>query len=308
VGCPVKFYIDSPSDVQKIIPMKIVVTGGSGYLGTHVRARLNADDFSRRSGRDILDLYDTAAIGDYDVVVHMAAMLDKDPAAADNVFLTNVEGTVNVLKNVRKDAVFIFASTKDVYGRFADNYPAVPETCPTLYSGQTALEWSKLVAERYVEYYAHQHGFRGCVFRMSTVYAPPSEGNTPNFVGHYADAINKGEAIILPGGGRPRRDLLHVNDLADACTAFIESVIRHGTYNLGGGRENALTLSRLVEKMEEVSGLQAIVDSERPLPDPVPFNYVSDLTMIDRELGWRPSVTLEDGLGTLFGRPMGAGY
>lgn len=288
--------------------MKIVVTGGSGYLGTHVRARLNAEDFSRRSGRDILDLYDTAAIADYDVVVHLAAMLDKDPAVADNVFLTNVEGTVNVLKNVRKDAVFIFASTKDVYGRFADNYPAVPENCPTLYSGQTALEWSKFVAERYVEYYAHQNGFRGCIFRMSTVYAPPSDGNTPNFVGHYADAINKGEPISLPGGGRPRRDLLHVNDLADACTAFIGSVIRHGTYNLGGGRENAFTLTRLVEKMEEVSGLQAIVDSERPLPDPVPFNYVSDLTMIDQELGWRPSVTLEDGLGTLFGRPMGAGY
>src|SRR5687768_1028271 len=286
--------------------MKIVVTGGSGYLGTHVRARLNAEDFSRRSGKDILDLYDTAAIADYDVVVHLAAMLDKDPAVADNVFLTNVEGTVNVLKNVRKDAVFIFASTKDVYGRFADNYPAVPENCPTLYSGQTALEWSKLVGERYVEYYAHRNGFRGCIFRVSTVYAPPSEGNTPNFVGHYADAINKGEAIHLPGGGRPRRDLLHVNDLADACTAFIGSVIRHGTYNLGGGRGNALTLTRLVEKMEEVSGLQAIVDSERPHPDPVPLNYVSDLTMIDQELGWRPSVTLEDGLGTLFGRPMGA--
>ena len=110
------------------------------------------------------------------------------------VFLTNVEGTINLLREIREDAVFIFASTKDVYGRFADNYPEVAETCPTLYSGQAPLEWSKLIAERYVEYYAHSRRFRSCIFRMSTVYAPMSDDNIPNFVTHYADAINKGES------------------------------------------------------------------------------------------------------------------
>ena len=63
--------------------------------------------------------------------------------------------------------------------------------------GQKALD--KLVAERYVEYYAHQRSFRACIFRMSTVYAPPSEGNAPSFVGSYAEAIDKGESIALPG-------------------------------------------------------------------------------------------------------------
>lgn len=281
--------------------MKVLVTGGSGYLGTHVRRYFDADDLSRAAGYDITSSYDAARAADYDIVIHLAAMLDKDPDAADEVFLTNVDGTVNILKNVRKDAVFIFASTKDIYGRFADNYAEVPESCPTLHSGQSALEWSKLVAERYVEYYAHVRGFRACIFRISTVYAPLSEGNQPNFVGHYADAINKGERIRLPGGGRPRRDLLHVDDLSSACSAFADSVIRHGTYNLGGGRENALSLNGLIEKMEEITGLQAIVDRENPLPDPVPFNYVSDISGIDRELGWRPSVRLEAGLRTLFG-------
>lgn len=281
--------------------MKILVTGGSGYLGRHIKSFFNADDVSRRSGLDILNSYDAKAAADYDMVIHLAALLDKDPDAADNVFLTNVEGTVNILKNIRKDAIFVFASTKDVYGRFADNFQEVPETCQTLYAGQSALEWSKLIAERYVEYYAHQNSFRACIFRMSTIYAPPTEGTEPNFVGHYADAINKGERIRLPGGGRPRRDLLHVGDLAEACSVFADSIIRHGTYNLGGGRQNSLTLSELIAKMEEVSGLQAIVDAENPLPDPVPMNYVSDLSMIDRELGWRPSIELESGLRTLFG-------
>jgi nucleoside-diphosphate-sugar epimerase len=200
---------------------------------------------------------------------------------------------------MRKDSVFIFASTRDVYGRFADNFAEVPETCPTNFAGQAPLEWSKLIAERYVEYYANTRGFRSCIFRLSSVYAPPSEGNKPNFIGHYADAINLGEAIRLPGGGRPRRDILHVDDLSWACRDFADSVIGHGLYNLGGGGQNAMSLSTLVKTMEAVSGLQAVVDSE-PLPDPTPLNYVSDLSLVSQELGWRPRISLDEGLKTLF--------
>jgi nucleoside-diphosphate-sugar epimerase len=280
--------------------MKFLVTGGTGYLGTHVRRYFDADDFSRASGSDLLNGADAIKVRDYDVVIHLAAHLDKSPDAADQVFLTNVEGTINLLKNMRRDSVFIFASTKDVYGRFADNFGEVPETCQTLYSGQSALEWSKLIAERYVEYYAHQLGFRACIFRMSTVYGKTSEGTTPNFVGAYADAINMGESIRLPGRGRPRRDLLHVDDFSAACKAFVDSVIRHGLYNIGGGRANSVTLNELVAKLEEVSGLQAIVDTENPLPDPVPMDYMSDLSRIRQELDWEPKIGLEDGLKTVF--------
>ena len=280
--------------------MKILVTGGSGYLGTHVRRYFGADDFSRTSGKDILNTVDAATVSEYDVVIHLAARLDKAPDAAEEVFLTNVEGTVNLLRNMRRDSVFIFASTKDVYGRFADTYAEVPEGCQTAYAGQSALEWSKLIAERYVEYYANQIGFRSCIFRLSTVYAPRTEGTTPNFVGAFVDAINLGESIRLPGGGVPRRDLLHVDDLSAACKSFLDSVIRHGLYNLGGGRANALKLDALVKKLEEVSGLQAIVDTERPLPNPVPTNYVSDLDLVRRELDWEPKVGLDEGLAKLF--------
>lgn len=280
--------------------MKILVTGGSGYLGTHVKRILGADDLSRRSGRDILVPEDAKLAADYDVVIHLAGHLDKSPDAAEQVFQTNVQGTINLLQEVRKDAVFIFASTKDVYGRFADNYAEVPETCQTFYAGQSALEWSKLIAERYVEYYAATRGFRSCIFRLSTVYAPNTEGNTPNFVGHFVDALNKGERLRLPGGGLPRRDLMHVADLCSACTAFSDSIIRHGTYNLGGGSENAATLTEIVNILEQVSGLQAVIDEEHPLPSPIPFNYVSDLSLIRQELGWKPEVSLEDGLITLF--------
>jgi nucleoside-diphosphate-sugar epimerase len=280
--------------------MKFLVTGGTGYLGTHVRRYFGADDFSRASGFDVLNVADATGVSDYDVIIHLAAHLDKSPEASEEVFLTNVEGTINLLKNVRPDSVFIFASTKDVYGRFADNHAEVPEGCRTLYSGQSALEWSKLIAERYVEFYANQLGFRSCIFRMSTIYAKPLENTTPNFVGAYVDAVNKGETIRLPGGGRPRRDLLHVDDFAAACKAFVDSVIRHGLYNIGGGHPNSLTLDELVVKLEEVSGLQAIVDRQNPLPPPVPMNYVSDLGLIKQELDWKPTIGLDEGLRGMF--------
>lgn len=282
--------------------MKVLVTGGSGYLGTHVRRFFNADDLSRASGLDILNTQDAGVAGGYDTVIHLAAELDKSPDEAGRVFLTNVEGTVNLLREVKKDAVFIFASTKDVYGRFADNYSEVSESCPTLYSGQSPLEWSKLIAERYVEYYAHTRRFRACVFRLSTVYASPTQNTMPNFVGHYVEAINKGEPLSLPANGAPRRDLMHVDDLARACSAFYDSGLRHGLYNLGGGRQNAVTLKELIAKMEDVSGLQAVIDEENPVPAPVPMNYVSDISLVDQELGWRPEIGLTEGLARLFGK------
>ncbi|MCY7348634.1 MAG: NAD-dependent epimerase/dehydratase family protein [Pyrinomonadaceae bacterium] len=280
--------------------MKILVTGGSGFLGSHFVKFFGADDFSRRSGFDVLNMQDAQKVKDYDVVIHLAALLDKSPDAAEMSFLTNVEGTVNLLRSMNENAVFIFASTKDVYGRFADNYSEVPEQCPTVFSGQSALEWSKLIAERYVEFYAHQNNFRSCIFRLSTVYAPLSEGNTPNFVSHYADALNTGEPLRLPANGTPRRDLLHVEDFARACQAFIDSIIRHGLYNLGGGRENALNLRELVEKMQEISGYQTSIDEENPLPAPAPLNYVSDLTLVKQELDWKPTIGLDAGLKILF--------
>jgi len=282
------------------LDMKILVTGGSGFLGTHVREFLGADDLSRRSGKDILNMQDASIVRDYDVVIHLAAHLDKSPGGAGQVFLTNVEGTVNLLREMKEGAAFIFASTKDVYGRFADSFVAVPETCPTLYAGQSALEWSKLIAERYVEYYAKTRNFRSCIFRLSTVYAPESEGNTSNFVGHYIDAINMGKPLQLPAEGSPRRDLLHVEDFSRACSAFADSIINHGLYNLGGGPANAVTLKELVAKMEEVSGLQAVIDEENPLPAPVPFNYITDLSLVTQELDWKPEVSLAEGLKTLF--------
>src|SRR6185312_5732458 len=113
--------------------MKVLVTCGSGYLGTHVCRFFNADDFSRRTGHNILDDEDVRLVSDYDAVIHLAAHLDKDPAAADLCFRTNAEGAANVVKHLKPNAAFIFASTKDVYGLHANSQAQVSESCSTGY-------------------------------------------------------------------------------------------------------------------------------------------------------------------------------
>ncbi len=278
--------------------MKILITGGSGFLGTHVCKFFDAVDFSRRTSLDILSLNDVQMVEDYDVVIHLAAHLDKSPEAAESCFLTNVEGTVNLVRAMRENSVFIFASTKDVYGKHADNFDEVPERCLTDFAGQSPLEWSKLIAERYVEFYAAKNNFRSCIFRLSTIYAPQSTDNEPNFVSHYLDAINKGEPIRLPANGTPKRDLLHVDDFALACKAFVDSDIANGLYNLGGGFENALTLRELVKKLEEIIGAQALID-QTEIPAPTPLNYVSDISKIEHELRWKPTISIDEGLRKL---------
>lgn len=280
--------------------MKILVTGGSGYLGTHVRRFFNADDFSRRSNLDILNQYDAERLADYDVVIHLAAHLDKSPGGAEQSFRTNVEGTRNIVLKMRPMSTFIYASTKDVYGVHADGYEgAVPETCSTSYKGQSALEWSKLIGERYAEYYGSLNNVRVCIFRMSTVYARPSSGNENGFVTHYVEAIKHRLRIRLPSGYDPIRDILYVDDLSRACQAFIDSPHQNGLYNLGGGSANAGSLREIINRIGNMIELEPLLEESPNFPVPVPFKYISDLTLIREQLNWQPEVSIDDGLHML---------
>jgi nucleoside-diphosphate-sugar epimerase len=279
--------------------MKVLVTGGSGYLGIHVRRFFSGDDFSRRSNFNILSESDAERVADYDAVIHLAAYLDKDPAAAELCFRTNVEGTANLLRHMRSNSIFIYASTRDVYGAHADGYAEVPEDCPTDYCGQTALEWSKLIAERYVDYYARQRGFRACIFRLSTVYARPSEENEYGFVTHYVESVKRGWSIALPLNGQPMRDILHVDDFSRACKTFIESSLGYGLYNLGGGRANAASLRQIIDTVAGLIQCTPVIEAGAEVPAPVPLNYITDLTRIRQELGWEPEIGIEQGLSSL---------
>lgn len=276
--------------------MKVLVTGGSGYLGTYVRQFFSADDFSRRSDLNILDERDAEKVRDYDVVIHLAAHFDKSPQAAQDCFLTNAEGTRNLLRFMQPNSVFIYASTKDVYGTHASATEDVAEDTSTQYAGHSAFEWSKLIGERYVEYYAKQSGFRACIFRMSTVFARPSEGNDFGFVTHYVESIKNRQPIRLPAGVDPVRDILYVDDFSRACRTFMNRSIPFGLYNIGGGRLNAVSLRGIIEQVSKMIEIEPVIEEDPRLPAPVPLRYVSDLTRINNELDWRPQVAVDVGL------------
>jgi nucleoside-diphosphate-sugar epimerase len=280
--------------------MKILVTGGSGYLGTYVRHFFSADDFSRRSGLNILDAYDAQQVKEHDVVIHLAAHFDKTPEGAEQCFQTNADGTRNVLRHMRPGSVFIYASTKDVYGAHASSSDDVGENTRTDYDGHSAFEWSKLIGERYVEYYARQRDLRACIFRMSTVYARASEGNAPGLVTHYVESIKHRQPIRLPAGVDPVRDILYVDDLSRACRAFIDSSLPFGLYNLGGGRLNAVSLRGIIERVSKMIEIEPVIEEDHRMPVPVPLRYVSDLARINQELNWKPQVGIDDGLRQLF--------
>jgi nucleoside-diphosphate-sugar epimerase len=193
----------------------------------------------------------------------------------------------------------IYASTKDVYGAHADAYVEVPETCSTAYCGQSAFEWSKLMGEHYVNYYAQALSLRACIFRLSTVYARPTAENEPGFVTHYVESVKRGWPISLPLGGAPVRDILHVDDFSRACRAFIDSSRPRGLYNLGGGRAHAASLREIVERVGRMIELEPLIDRDARVPPPVPVNYISDLTHAREDLRWEPEIGIEEGLRSL---------
>lgn len=276
--------------------MKVLVTGGSGYLGTFVCQFFSAEDFSRRSGFDILDEQAVEKVADYDAVIHLAAHFDKHPDGALQCFRTNAEGTANVIRNMRPGSVFIYASTKDVYGSHAGEADAVNESTSTDYCGQSAFEWSKLIGERYVEYYARANNIRACIFRLSTVFARPSEGNAPGFVTHYVESVKHRQPVRLPAGVDPVRDILYVDDFSRACRTFIDSDREFGLYNLGGGRLNAVSLRDILKRVGAMIEIEPVIEEDPNMPVPVPLRYVSDTTRINDELGWRPWIGIDNGL------------
>src|SRR3569832_1686637 len=276
--------------------MKVLVTGGSGYLGTYVRQFFSADDFSRRSGFDILDYQAVERVADYDAVIHLAAHFDKSPEGAPDCFRTNAEGTANVIRHMKPGSVFVYASTKDVYGNHAIGAEEVDENTSTDYCGQSAFEWSKLIGERYVEYYAHAKNIRACIFRLSTVFARPSEGNTPGLVTHYVESVKNRQPVRLPVGVDPVRDIMYVDDFSRACRAFIESKHQFGLYNLGGGRLNAVSLRDLLKRVGAMIEIEPVIQEDPSMPVPVPLRYVSDSTLTKNKHKRRPWIGIDDGL------------
>jgi UDP-glucuronate 4-epimerase len=308
--------------------MNFLVTGGAGFIGSHVCERLLHDghavwafddlnDFydpqlKRRNLRDIQslakpfefvhgDLTDGAALAElfggvkFDQVIHLAARAGVRPSLAEPALYqrVNVEGTVNLLEAARKNGVkkVIIASSSSVYGVNAK----VPfsESDP-IFSAISPYAASKLACESLGHVYHHVYGLDVVMLRLFTVYGPRQRPDLA--IRKFATLIQAGQPIPVFGDGSMARDYTYITDTLEGIIACTRREFGYAIFNLG--ESQTVTLRRLIELLEAALGRRAVID-RRPLqPGDVPVTY-ADIARARAELGYQPQVKIEAGI-TLF--------
>ena len=305
--------------------MRIVVTGGAGFIGSnYVRRRLrmqptdtvvvldrltyagnlaNLEGLSSRFlrgdvavPRDVEAAFDTAG-GPVDAVVHFAAESHVDRSIDDAApFVhTNLLGTQVLLDVARRRGVgrFLHVSTDEVYGSLGPDEPGFTESSPLAPNSPYAA--SKAGADCLVRAAGHTFGLPVLTTRCSNNYGPYQfpEKFLPLFITNAFE----GKPLPLYGDGKNVRDWLHVESHCEALDAVLERGKPGEVYNIGGRCERAnIDVARAVcaATGRPESLIQPVTD--RPGHD---RRYAIDCAKIERELGWRPTRRLEDDLAAL---------
>ena len=258
---------------------------------------------------------------DADAVIHTAGQVAVTTSLVDprKDFETNMLGTFNVLEACRKSGhnpAVIFCSTNKVYGENVnklqvqlngDRYEyadeafkhGISESFSVDRCEHTPYGASKLAADLYVQEYSHTYGLKTAVFRMSCIYGTRQLGNEDQgWVAHFILSALRSKKITIYGDGRQVRDVLFVTDLIAAYSAFLESRLKCGVFNIGGGPKNTLSLLELIEHICNATGRMPEVsfDKWRNGDQKV---YISDTSHAIQQLGWEPKVDVENGLRQL---------
>ncbi|MFH2138275.1 MAG: NAD-dependent epimerase/dehydratase family protein [Candidatus Omnitrophota bacterium] len=264
-----------------------------------------------RNEKDVME-----AIGKgVDAVIHTAGQ----PGVPSSVrmpkedFSINAFGTLNVLECLRsksKNAAFVYCSTNKVYGENIDKIPlkelktryafkgmnGVDEKMLTDLTGHTPYGVSKLVGDLYTQEYAHIYGMKTAVFRMSCIYGDRQFGfEDQGWVAWFIIACLTGRKITVFGDGKQVRDLLYAGDLVKSYDRFIQGKIKHTIVNVGGGKDNTISLLEFLDKLKGLTGKKPKVQFSnwRPSDQKV---YVSDIGKAKKILSWEPQVSVEQGL------------
>jgi UDP-glucose 4-epimerase len=294
--------------------VRVVVTGGAGFVGSHVAdaflARgddvLVVDDLStglranvpERAQFDQVDISDANALerafeAGADLVCHLAAQASVTVSVADPLLdaTSNVIGTLNVCEAARKHgAPVVFASTGGaLYGDAAPR-PTPEDFAPEPLSPYGA---SKLAGEAYVATWGRLYGLPNVVLRLGNIYGPRQNPHgEAGVVAIFGGLLLDGERPALRGEGKPTRDYVYVTDVANAFVAAGDGA-RAGTFNVGSERETST--ARLLEILQDAAGT-AIEPLQVDLQTGELQASALDASRVERELGWRPTVAVEEGL------------
>jgi CDP-paratose 2-epimerase len=271
------------------------------------------------------DVRDFAAVvrattPDLDRIYHMAAQVAVTTSVADPRldFDTNALGTFNVLEAVRltaPDATVIYASTNKVYGAM-DDVEIVEEPARYAYRDRpwgigedqpldfhSPYGCSKGCGDQYVRDYHRIYGLKTVVMRQSCIYGCRQFGvEDQGWLAHFCIAARLGRDISIYGDGKQVRDVLWIDDLVAAYEAAASRIdfVAGRVYNVGGGPDNALSIWReFGPKLAALAGrpIPVTYGEWRPGDQPI---YVSDIRRAQTELGWRPQVTIDEGLHQLW--------
>jgi CDP-paratose 2-epimerase len=272
-------------------------------------------EFFRGDVRDLAEVRRALdAAGAVDTVIHLAGQVAVTASVADPLkdFEINALGAIHLLEALRNSDInptLIYASTNKVYGaledvpttacdkrrRFLDAPAGITEDCPLDFHSPYGC--SKGAADQYVRDYARIYGLPTIVFRMSCVYGPQQFGyEDQGWVAWFAIAATLDKSITIYGDGKQSRDLLFVDDLAEAVLAAEQHIdITAGqVYNIGGGTDNHRSLLELIALLESVLNKKIPIEfaQQRPGDQAV---FVCDSAKAFRDFGWRPSTGVEQG-------------